>query len=52
MVEYGIAAGQATEHGGGFSVTRSLDQWATVLNSPTALLVGAALVVLVVWALR
>jgi hypothetical protein len=52
MVEYVIAAGQATEQGGGYGVTRSLDQWATVLNSPTALLVTAALVALVVWALR
>ena len=52
MVEYGIAAGQATGHGGGYGVSHSLDQWATLLNSPTALLVAAALVVLVVWALR
>ena len=52
MVEYGIAAGGAAGHGGGYAPSHGLDQWAALTSSPTVLMVGAALVVLLVWALR
>jgi hypothetical protein len=52
MVEYGIAAGSAAGHVGGFGASGGLVRLATLGSSPTGLVVALSVAVLLLWFLR